>query len=396
MHVIIDGTTTQDQMAYAGVGQYTKSIILALVKNYPNTDYSVLLFDEKRSTIEPEIEKYTNVKIERIGKYRLNDYKNELWYYFQMLPKIRKIKKKESVYFCPYFWRDFPSFSMPTVLFIHDMNLPMFNMYSQQSFFHNFARGLEYWFALLKAVKCKYIVHNSQTTLDDFASYFPKYPKDKMVVSHLASDMEIKEVDLSKVLPTDYKKRGYIIYLGGGINKTKNTEGVINGYNEFLKLINRSEPPYLVIAGGKFLDKSNPEVKGFHKLIKKLGIKDSVIFSGFYEDDQKYSLLKEAIAFMHLSEYEGFGLSPLEAIIAKTPTIVHESKIYKEIFTDMAIFVDGKNAKEVGEKLFDVYTHPERYKDLIEKGYKLSSRYDWKETARITHEVFEKVEKEND
>ncbi|KKP66000.1 MAG: hypothetical protein UR64_C0014G0001, partial [Candidatus Nomurabacteria bacterium GW2011_GWE1_35_16] len=64
MHIIIDATTTQDQLAYAGIGQYTKSIILALAKTYPDTQYSILLFNDKVSTIEPEIYKYKNVKIE--------------------------------------------------------------------------------------------------------------------------------------------------------------------------------------------------------------------------------------------------------------------------------------------------------------------------------------------
>jgi hypothetical protein len=68
MHIIIDATTTQDQLAYAGIGQYTKSVIFALVKAFPQTQYSILLFDGKVSTLEPTIESFKNVKIERVGK----------------------------------------------------------------------------------------------------------------------------------------------------------------------------------------------------------------------------------------------------------------------------------------------------------------------------------------
>ena len=63
MHIIIDATTTQDQLAYAGIGQYTKSVIFALVKTFPQTQYSILLFDEKVSTLEPTIENFENVSV---------------------------------------------------------------------------------------------------------------------------------------------------------------------------------------------------------------------------------------------------------------------------------------------------------------------------------------------
>lgn len=394
MHIIIDGTTTQDQLAYAGIGQYTKSVIIALVKTFPNTEYSILLFDEKISTLEPEIEKYKNVKIERVGEYRLNDYKNDIYYSKQMLPVIKDIKREDSIYYCPYFWRNYPSDLMPTVLFVHDMNLPIFNMYSQQSKFHNFIRKIQYWHTLNKSMKCKYIVTNSQTSLDDFLKYYPAYPKEKACVSYLGADMEEKEVDISNVLPKDYKEKKYVIYLGGALNWTKNTDGVIKGYAEFLKLLDsKQKQPYLVISGKIFKDESKKEVQEFHRLISELGIKDNVIFTGFYKDEEKYSLLKNAFAFMHLALYEGFGISPLEAIRAKAPTIVHESNVYKEVFKDMAIFVNGKDEKEVGEMLYDIYMNPDNYKDSVEKAYLTSQKYSWEETAKKTHKVFEILNK---
>jgi glycosyltransferase involved in cell wall biosynthesis len=397
MHIIIDGTTTQDQLAYAGIGQYTKSVIFALVRTFPNTEYSILLFDDKVSTLEPEIEKYKNAKIERVGEYRLNDYKNDIYYSKQILPVIKDIRKEDSIYYCPYFWRNYPSDLMPTVLFVHDMNLPMFNMYSQQSKIHNFIRKIQYWNTLNKAMQCKYIVTNSQTSLNDFLRYYPEYPKENTCVSYLGADMEEKEVDISNVLPKDYKEKGYVIYLGGALNWTKNTDGVIKGYAEFLKLLKSNQKrPYLLIAGKIFKDESKKEVQEFHRLISELGIENNVIFTGFYKDEEKYSLLKNAFAFMHLALYEGFGISPLEAIRAKTPTVIHESNVYKEVFKDMAIFVNGKDEKEVGETLYDIYMNPSKYKELVERAYPLSKKYSWEETAKKTHSVFEILNKEND
>lgn len=393
MHIIIDATTTQDQLAYAGVGQYTKNIIHSLVKGYPDTNFSLLLYNNKESTLEKDIEKQPNVEIVDIGKYKVNDYKNDIWYYTKVLPKIKEIKKENSIYFCPYFWRNYPSNTMPTVLFVHDMNLPMFNMYSQQSKIHNMIRKIQYWFAMNKSLKCKHLICNSNTTKQDYLKYYPKYPEKDIHISYLGVDLDKQEVNIDEILPPDYKERGYLIYMGGGINKTKNSHGVIESYAQFLQLVKKDEDkkPYLVIAGGKFEDKSKKEVQELFDIMKKYNIEDQVILTGFYEDDQKYSLLKNSFAFIHLSLYEGFGFSPIEALRSRVPTILHKNPVYEELFNEVGIMVDGENYKEVAKKIYEIYNNPEKYTDRIEQGYNLSKQYTWDNVATRTYEVLQKV-----
>lgn len=399
MHLIIDATTTQDQLAYAGIGQYTKNIITTLVEQYPDIEFSLLLFADRKCTLCDLIYKHKNVKMVNLGKYEINDFKNDLWYYTKVLPKIKKIKKENSIYFCPYFWRNFPVNILPTVLFVHDMNLAMFNMYSQKSPLHNQIRKRQYWMTMNKSMKCEHIICNSQTTKQDYLRYYPKYPKENISVSYLGVDLEEKETDLTRILPVDAIQRGYLIYMGGGINKTKNSEGVIQAYTEFLKLLDKKNShgntkqnlPYLVIAGGKFENKELKEVQELYQLIEENNIQNQVIFTGFYEDDQKYSLLKNSFAFIHLSLYEGFGFSPIEALRSKVPAILHKNPVYEELFNDVGIMVDGTNPQETGEKIYEVYSNFSKFESRVEQGYELSNKYTWDNVAKRTYEVFEKV-----
>lgn len=395
MHLIIDATTTQDQLAYAGIGQYTKNIISHLIKLHPDIDISLLLFADRKSTLKDIIYKHKNVKIVNIGKYQINDFKNDIWYYSTILGKIKEIKKENSIYFCPYFWRNFPVNTLPTVLFVHDMNLAMFNMYSQKSWVHNLIRKIQYWMTMNKSLKTEHIICNSQTIKQDYLRYYPKYPEQNITVSYLGVDLEEKEVPLDDILPRDYKQRGYVIYIGGGINKTKNSKGVILGYIEFLKLLGKEKKdcPYLVISGGQFENEKLKEVQELHNIIRENNIEDLVLFTGFYEDEQKYSLLKNAFAFIHLSLYEGFGFAPIEALRAKVPAILHKNPVYEELFSEVGLMVDGENHKEVGEKILDVYSNSEKYKSRVEEGYELSKQYTWDRVAEKTYEVFEKVSK---
>lgn len=391
MHIIVDGTTTQDQFAYAGVGQYTKNIISSLVRLYPDTKFSILLFNNKESTLGESINKFSNVEIVDIGVYRVSDYKNDIWYARNMLPKIKKIKRDDSVYFCPYFWRNFPSDIMPTVLFVHDMILPMFGPYSQQSVFHNWVRKLQYWMTLDKAVNCRYVLCNSETTRADFLKYYPEYPEDNTIVTYLGVDLDEREVSIDDLLPKDWRDKGYAIYLGGGVTKNKNSEGVIKGYDAFLKLLKKDSPPYLVIAGGNFRKKENKDVKALYDLVGDLGIQNNVVFTGFYSDESKYSLLKNAFAFIHLSIYEGFGISVAEALRAKVPTVIDKSLVYIELFDNVSSIVDGYDEEKVGQKLLDIYTNPNKYTQMVKRGYSLSKTFTWDECAKKTYKVLQKV-----
>ncbi len=397
MHIIVDATTTQDEFAFHGIGQYTKNIVLALLRKYPEVNFSILLFEKKGSTLDDFLKDFSNCKVVHIGKYRSNNFLNDIWFLFQFLPAIQRERKKGSIYFCPYFWRNFPILFLPTVLFVHDMNFPRFNIYSQQNKFFNFIRKIQYWKVMYKAYLCKYVLCNSNATKKDFLKYFRWYKEKKVVVSHLGVDMKKIETDISVLLPADYWDKKYWIYLGGGINKSKNSEGVVRSYFEFLRVLKEKrqmdfeEAPYLVIAGKAFTDTKRHEVLELLDLIDRLGIRQKVVFTGFYEDEQRYSLLKESIAFIHLSLYEGFGISVVEAMRSKIPVIVHESDIYKEVVGKGGIFVDGEKPKQVGQVLFQVYIAENLTEDLAEKGYEKSLQYSWDRTAEISYSVFEKL-----
>lgn len=386
MHIIIDATTTQDQFAYAGIGNYTKNIIIELVKNSPDIDFSLLLFEEHESTLDNHI-KHPNVSIESVGKYHISNFRNEFVFKNQFLPVIKRIMRGDSVYFCPYFWRHYPAKLLPTILFIHDFNIPLYNMYSQKGLLHNLLRKIQYWRAINDSTKCKYLLCNSETTKNDYIRYFPNYNVKNIKVTYLSVDLDERHSNLIGLLPKDYRKRKYLIYLGGGINKNKNSDKVILAYNDFIKKLKTKKPPYLVIAGKVFKQKERKDVYAIHKLINTLGIENHVIFTGFYKDIQKFSLLNESFAFIHLSSNEGFGIAPLEAVRARANVILYDNKAYREVFENTATFVNGRNIELVANTILDIYKFPEKYRDLKDYGYTQSLQYNWKRTAEKTRTV---------
>lgn len=395
MHLIIDCTTTQNQLKYNGVGQYTKHILKGLIER-ANFDITLLLF-EKDSTIDPYLKNLpSNIKVERIGSYKVSDYLNYLWYKTRILPTIKKVRREDSIYFCPYFWAGIPSRHIPTVLAVHDFILPKFNIYSEQSPVHNFVKKILYWMEMYKARYCKEILTCSKYTARDFLEYFPKY--DKKHIHPIYLDGEVSESinsEWNQSLPKDYKERGYFIYMGGALGANKNSEGVVKGYREFLtKYGNDNKAPYLVIAGKNFTKEVDPKVGKFKAKIECLGLKNNVIFTGFYEDTHVKPLLQNSISFLHLSLYEGFGIALVEAMKAGTPVIAHNGSCYPEVLQNGGMLVDGTNEKEVGNTMYKIYKDKRLREELINKGKERSSVFSWDITVEKTIEVFQSVLKD--
>lgn len=392
VHIIVDCTTTQNQLSYHGIGKYTKHIVKGLIEN--DIDLTLLMFDGS-STIDEYI-KRENVQVYRLGKVRPSDYKNIITYHTKILPAVRKVKKEDSIYFCPYFWSGIPSKHISTVLMVHDFILPIFNIYSEKGAIQNFIKKILYWIEMRKAKYCSAVITNSKYTAKDFRKYFPKYPKEKIFPIYLDVETDINgdTKGWDSKLPEDYKQRGYFIYSGGTLAKNKNSLGVIRGYREFLARVrNDKRAPYLVIAGKDFIKDVNTEAVRFRNIIKSLGLKEYVIFTGFYEDSHIKPLLQNSIASVHLSLYEGFGMSAVEAMRYGTPIIAHNGSCYPEIIGDAGILVDGRNEKEVGDAMYRVYSNQEFRSELIKKGEERAKLFSWENTVRETVKVFKSLTK---
>ncbi len=59
----------------------------------------------------------------------------------------------------------------------------------------------------------------------------------------------------------------------------------------------------------------------------------------YVPDAELASLYARAAVFVFLSEYEGFGLTPLEALRAGVPIVVLDTPVAREVYGDAAVYV---------------------------------------------------------
>jgi glycosyltransferase involved in cell wall biosynthesis len=109
----------------------------------------------------------------------------------------------------------------------------------------------------------------------------------------------------------------------------------------------------------------------------------------YVTDDQLLELYSRARAFAFLSEYEGLGMTPLEALAAGVPPVVYDTAVARESYADAALYVpvgDGPGVVRALERA--LYDEPTRATILAAAPTTLA-RYDWTRAARETLAVIE-------
>ena len=111
----------------------------------------------------------------------------------------------------------------------------------------------------------------------------------------------------------------------------------------------------------------------------------------YVSDEQLGTLYAEARAFAFLSEYEGLGLTPLEALAAGVPPILLDTPVARESCGDAAIYVPVSDlpatTRAIESLLFDETV---RQRILGAAPAELA-KYSWPRAARETLAVLEAV-----
>lgn len=164
----------------------------------------------------------------------------------------------------------------------------------------------------------------------------------------------------------------------------KNVDDLIRAFS---KLSTEAE---LYIVG------EGPERGKLQRLSRKLGIQDKVTFTGFISEEEKIKLLKSSHALVLPSSTEGFGISVIEAMAAKTPVIVSNISALKEVVGDgeVGLVFELKNAEDLTDKLDHLLSDKNMQRKLSQKGYKLvREKFNWDKIASNVEKILQTCQK---
>jgi glycosyltransferase involved in cell wall biosynthesis len=206
-------------------------------------------------------------------------------------------------------------------------------------------------------------------------------PDDRVRVVPLAADDRFRDAAPAShaVLARYGIRKPYVLFVGN-IEPNKNLDRLVQAF--FAARLNRDLPHTLIIAG-----KRRHRATDLERLVDQLGCAEHVRFPGYIDDADLPGLYAAAAAFVYPSHAEGFGIPPLEAMLAGTPTVTSRDAAVAEVTGDGAMHVRADDTAAFREALERVLTDPGFAAGLVERGRTVAARYSWAETGRQTLDV---------
>jgi len=130
-------------------------------------------------------------------------------------------------------------------------------------------------------------------------------------------------------------------------------------------------------------DRSWPR-EDLHAIASASGVADRVVVESFISDDELRARYLEAAVFGFLSEYEGFGLTPLEALAAGVPIVVLDTPVAREVYGAAARYLPSPDPHLVADALNDLMEEGPARRAVLEAASFVRARYRWTDAAAAT------------
>jgi len=337
-----------------GVGRVTDNIMKSLIDLCP--EHHFLIFTQEK------IRPYSGDKVDQ---YVIPSKKG--YFRWQNGPFLKKLKDIG-----------------PDILIAPNYTLPVFNRWKSILLEHDvsFVSHPE-WFSKKEAIVRRFLVRRSLkkadivVTVSEFSKneiikHFPVTP-DKIRVFlygveesfQRGSQDQIEEWKERKGL----KDKKIVGYLGSIFNR-RNIPTLV----EAVDLLRTEMPETILFLIGK--DLTHPPQD-----INRLLNRDWIRWEKAIGDNELPFFYSALDAFAYLSEYEGFGLPPLEALACGTVPVLLNMSSLKEIYQDMAIFVEEKKAASVKNALKTAITDEKRKLLILNRFQEKKPQFSWKKTA---------------
>ena len=175
----------------------------------------------------------------------------------------------------------------------------------------------------------------------------------------------------------------YFIHLGT-LEPRKNLPRLLEAYARVRE--RHGELPRLVLAG-----RAGWMYEAVFETIRRLGLEDAVIHTGYLERAEAVVLLRGAFACVYPSLYEGFGLPVLEAMAARVPVLTSNVSSLPEVIGETGIQVTPDDVDAIAAGLEDLVERRGEALGRVEAAYARAQDFSWTASAEALAGVYESL-----
>jgi glycosyltransferase involved in cell wall biosynthesis len=259
---------------------------------------------------------------------------------------------------------------MPTVVAIHDVS------FAAHPEWYSMREGMRRrWVSRRAARQARAIITISRFSSGEIVERFGvDAARVHVIPPGIASSMR-------PLTPAPFEPR--VLYVGSIFNRRRLPDLI----RAFAAVARTHPDASLDIVGD---DRTHPR-QNLIEAIDRAGLKGRATWREYVSDEELRQLYGSSRAFAFLSEYEGFGFTPLEALAAGVPPVLLDTPVARETCGEAALYVprgdiDG-TTRALEQLLFDESTRQR----LLAAAPKELAKYTWPRAARDTLAVLENV-----
>jgi glycosyltransferase involved in cell wall biosynthesis len=287
------------------------------------------------------------------------------WWEQLQLPAAMKADHLD-VFFAPQYSAPLAT-ATPTVVAIHDVS---------------FAAHPE-WYRTREGIRLRWVVRRSAAnaraivTISEFSR--------REIVEHLnVADQRVRVIPPGvperRVSPGGMRE-ARLLFVGSIFNRRH----VVDLIRAFAEIARQHPEASLDVAG----DNRTFPWEDLAATIAREQVGSQIRWHRYVSDEQLTDLYQRARAFAFLSEYEGLGLTPLEALAAGAPPLLLDTPVARESCDDAALYVEPGNLGPITRALeMLLFDEPARVR-LLAAAPRVLGRYNWRRAGRDTLSVLE-------
>lgn len=170
----------------------------------------------------------------------------------------------------------------------------------------------------------------------------------------------------------------------GNLEPRKNLLALLEVFSAWRKRSSHKIP--LVVIGAKAW-KYAPILE----CVQRRQLQQAVVLAGYVPDSQLPYWYQAALAFIYPSQYEGFGLPPLEAMACGCPVVVSRDPALVEVGGDAVLAIDPRDSERFLTTLENLASDPLLREQLRQKGIQRAQDFSWEKAARKTLEGYSRL-----
>ncbi len=228
------------------------------------------------------------------------------------------------------------------------------------------------------------IIADSDQTKRDLIDIY-HLSEDRLVTIHLAASDYFAQPVLADTLHNVQKRYDLgdtVILAVGDLEPRKNVATLIEAVR-MLKQRGMNDLQ-LVLVG-----KHRRGMERLYKQIAHQNLTKETIITGYITQEDLSALYRLARVFVYPSLYEGFGIPPLEAMLAGTPVVASNASSVPEVIGNAGILVDPTDPQHMADGIEQVLSDDVTAEELIRLGHQQARQFSWETTARRTLQAFQ-------